>query len=84
MTDDIANLETRPDGKRFLYSVMNPKRGWYVVGEPEPLLDGRFFLRSATHPNWGFIVTEQVVDGVRKFVPVDVVKNPLSLRLPEA
>ena len=79
--NEITNLETRSDGRRFLCSNMNPKHGWFVEGEAEPLLDGRIFLRSATHPDWGFIVKEELINGTWQYLILKVVKNPRDLRL---
>jgi len=81
MTDEFVNLETRPDGHRFLRSERYPKHGWIVEAVAEPLLDGRQFLRHAKNPDCGFIVKEQVIEGNRYLIPVDYIKNPRELTM---
>jgi len=75
---EIANLETLPNGRRFLRSVQypRPENGWIVEAETETLADGRFFLRHARNPDCGFIVEQRTIDGLQQFVPLDYIRRP--------
>jgi hypothetical protein len=75
---EVANLETLPNGRRFLRSVQYPKpeNGWIVEAETETLADGRFFLRHAPNPDYGFIVEQKTIDGKRQMVPIDYIRRP--------
>lgn len=72
---EIANLETLPNGRRFLHSVKYPDHGWFVEADNETLPDGRQFLRHIAKPDSGFVVEQQTIDGRQQFVPVTYIQK---------
>ena len=83
MDNEITNLETLPNGKRFLHSVKYPEHGWFVEAETETLPDGRLFLRRTAKPDYGFVVEQRTIEGRQQFVIVEEIQTNVRAKLPE-
>jgi len=73
----FANLETLPNGQRFLRSVKSPNHGWFVESETETLPDGRQFVRHAADPDNVFIVEQRTIHGIQQIVAIGYTPRPL-------
>jgi len=76
MPKEVTNLETLPNGRRFLRSVKFSEHGWFVEAETETLPDDRQFLPHSANPEYGFVVEQQTIDERQQFVALDYIRRP--------